>query len=117
MGGAARGERATRRATGRGRMSATPESGFLADMAERRVDNAARLIYADWLEDNGDPDRAEFIRLQCGPRRDDPTAKGRADELLKAHRKKWEAPFQALDGEIKFERGFPHVLQVDIGVL
>ncbi len=24
-----------------------------------------RLVYADWLEDHGDPDRAEFIRVQC----------------------------------------------------
>jgi len=28
-------------------------------------DDLPRLVYADWLEENGDPDRAEFIRLQC----------------------------------------------------
>lgn len=30
-----------------------------------------RLIYADWLEDHGEEERAEFIRVQCelaGPR-------------------------------------------------
>jgi uncharacterized protein (TIGR02996 family) len=30
-------------------------------------DDAPRLVYADWLEDRGDPDslaRAEFIRVQ-----------------------------------------------------
>jgi uncharacterized protein (TIGR02996 family) len=30
------------------------------------VDDAPRLVYADWLEDHGQPERAEFIRLQCG---------------------------------------------------
>jgi hypothetical protein len=24
-----------------------------------------RLVYADWLDDNGEHERAEFIRLQC----------------------------------------------------
>src|SRR5262245_14756362 len=28
-------------------------------------DDAPRLAYADWLDDHGDPDRAQFIRLQC----------------------------------------------------
>src|SRR5947199_11004 len=27
-------------------------------------EDAPRLVYADWLDDNGDPDRAEFIRAQ-----------------------------------------------------
>jgi uncharacterized protein (TIGR02996 family) len=33
-------------------------------ICENPFDDGLRLIYADWLEDNGDPDRAEFIRLQ-----------------------------------------------------
>ena len=28
------------------------------------ADDAPRLVYADWLDDHGDPERAEFIRLQ-----------------------------------------------------
>lgn len=28
--------------------------------------DTTRLVYADWLQDNGDPDRAEFIRIQVG---------------------------------------------------
>ena len=28
-------------------------------------DDAPRLIYADWLDEHGRPERAEFIRLQC----------------------------------------------------
>jgi uncharacterized protein (TIGR02996 family) len=30
-----------------------------------RDDDTPRLIYADWLEEQGDPVRAEFVRLQC----------------------------------------------------
>ena len=29
-------------------------------------DDTPRLVYADWLDENGDPDRASFIRTQCG---------------------------------------------------
>ena len=28
-------------------------------------EDTPRLMYADWLQENGQPDRAEFIRLQC----------------------------------------------------
>ncbi len=29
-------------------------------------DDVARLVYADWLDEHGDHDRAEFVRIQCG---------------------------------------------------
>lgn len=38
---------------------------FLAAIIERPDDDLPRLIAADWLDENGQPDRAEFIRLQC----------------------------------------------------
>ena len=38
---------------------------FLVDIIENIDDDTPRLVFADWLEDNGDPARAEFIRLQC----------------------------------------------------
>lgn len=37
---------------------------FLRDVCENPGDDTPRLIYADWIEDNGDPDQAEFIRGQ-----------------------------------------------------
>jgi uncharacterized protein (TIGR02996 family) len=40
-------------------------AGFLvAILAEPERDDI-RLIYADWLDEHGDPDRAAFIRVQC----------------------------------------------------
>src|ERR1019366_6268609 len=38
---------------------------FLGDIIENIDDDAPRLVFADWLADNGDPARAEFIRIQC----------------------------------------------------
>ena len=37
---------------------------LLGDILAEPGDDGLRLIYADWLEDNGDPDGAEFIRVQ-----------------------------------------------------
>jgi uncharacterized protein (TIGR02996 family) len=60
-------------------------------------DDAPRLIYADWLEENGDPARAEFIRAQMHLARlpkGDPAAKalrGREEELWEVHRDEWIA--------------------------
>jgi uncharacterized protein (TIGR02996 family) len=38
---------------------------FLQDARERPEDDTPRLVLADFLEDHGNHDRAEFIRLQC----------------------------------------------------
>lgn len=37
---------------------------FLAAICENPDDDLVRLVYADWLDDHGDPTRAEFIRVQ-----------------------------------------------------
>ncbi len=42
----------------------TASEAFLADIVANPADDGLRLIYADWLEDNGQTDRAEFIRVQ-----------------------------------------------------
>jgi uncharacterized protein (TIGR02996 family) len=43
---------------------ATMHEGFLAAIRENPDDDTPRLIYADWLEEHDEPERAEFIRLQ-----------------------------------------------------
>ena len=35
---------------------------FLAEILATPDDDAPRMVYADWLEDNGDPQRADFVR-------------------------------------------------------
>jgi uncharacterized protein (TIGR02996 family) len=43
----------------------THDEAFLQDILDHPEDEAPQLIYADWLEDQGDTGRAEFLRLQA----------------------------------------------------
>ena len=38
---------------------------LLSGVKESPEDDTPRLVLADFLEEHGDPDRAEFIRIQC----------------------------------------------------
>jgi uncharacterized protein (TIGR02996 family) len=40
-------------------------AALLRGILERPADDTARLVYADWLQENGEEVRAEFIRVQC----------------------------------------------------
>ena len=80
-------------------MPMTEEAAFLTAVCERPDDDAPRLIFADWLEERGDP-RGEFIRVQCilsrmaeGDKRR-PALRGRERELLELHREEWETPLR-----------------------
>lgn len=44
---------------------ADTDADFLRAILAAPDDDAPRLIYADWLDENGKPERAEFIRVQC----------------------------------------------------
>ncbi len=75
----------------------TTEAGFLAAIAAEPDDDTHRLIFADWLEEHDQPERAELIRVQCElePVRDDhdnarPAAlRQREEELLRRFWKPW----------------------------
>lgn len=41
------------------------EKALLDAIWEHPHDDSVRLAYADWLQENGQPERAEFIRVQC----------------------------------------------------
>ncbi len=41
------------------------EQALLAAVLADPADDAPRLIMADWLDENGEVERAEFIRVQC----------------------------------------------------
>lgn len=43
----------------------TERDMLLRAVLEDPGDDTVRLVYADWLEENGDSERAEFIRVQC----------------------------------------------------
>jgi uncharacterized protein (TIGR02996 family) len=62
------------------------------------ADDLPRLVYADWLEEHGDAERAEFIRAQIAGNH------ARANPLLERNRAKWSIP--NLQGVQSFARGF-----------
>ena len=82
----------------------TDREAFLAAIRAVPDDDLPRLVYADWLEEQGDADRAEFIRLSCEPSENRAAVDGRVRELLAANFKRWRIP--GLRGRQHFERGF-----------
>jgi uncharacterized protein (TIGR02996 family) len=86
----------------------TDRETLLRAIAENPADDAPRLVYADWLDEHGDPDRAEFIRLTTGP------ATGhtaRVEELLARNGDRWRAEAPAARGVqwgADLRRGFVH---------
>src|SRR5438477_9044055 len=81
-----------------------------AILADPEADSP-RLIYADWLEEQGDP-RGEFIRLQCAlavlpadhPRHSE--LQGRERELYEHHAAVWAKPLTGKAARCAFRRGF-----------
>jgi uncharacterized protein (TIGR02996 family) len=72
-------------------------------------DAAPRLAHADWLQANGDPARAEFIRLQVEAV---PDWDERVSGLLDANRKRWLEGRPVSDGMVwEFERGYPEAVE------
>ncbi len=90
-------------------------------ICEQPEEDTPRLVYADWLEENGQPERAEFIRLQCEAWNLCPAyptiteARTRASVLLKGHRDRWYAELPPLPrvqwGDL-FVRGFVDTAEV-----
>lgn len=84
---------------------------FLDQVLASPDDNVPRLIYADYLEEVGDP-RGEFIRLQCELDELDTLDENyidgshRCDELLYEHREQWAAELKQDVRKAEFARGF-----------
>jgi uncharacterized protein (TIGR02996 family) len=87
------------------------EQRLLSAILDDPDDDTLRLVYADCLEEQGDP-RGEFIRIQCAlarasnadPRR--PAWQTRERELLTAHEPDWVGSLRGLFDEWEFRRGF-----------
>jgi uncharacterized protein (TIGR02996 family) len=99
----------------------TTGDALLQAILDEPDDDGLRLIYADWLHDHGDPDRAEFIRLEIAmaPRLirknvapnewDDPEyhrLARRRDELVERHAGAWFAGLDELTRAFTTRRGF-----------
>jgi uncharacterized protein (TIGR02996 family) len=116
----------------------THEEAFIQAICEAPGDDAPRLIYADWLEEHGQADRAEFIRVQCWLARlteleaEHSVLAARAEGLLRGHWNEWVGPLRDIvgpwrdrygerwldeeyhpDGLRRFYRGFVDTLALD----
>lgn len=88
---------------------------FLRTILERPDDDTARLVYADWLEEQGEP-LAEMIRIQCelahlggGAERRRAQLLDRERELRVLHEAEWFGAMQALGVSGRFLRGLVEV--------
>jgi uncharacterized protein (TIGR02996 family) len=83
-------------------------------------EDTPRLVYADWLQENGQTERAEFIRAQIEAVRADPfgpkarAATRQATAILEAYRSDWTRHLHGGFAEApRFERGFVAHLSVE----
>jgi uncharacterized protein (TIGR02996 family) len=93
----------------------THADAFLQDILAHPDDDAPRLIFADWLEEQGDASsvaRAEFIRVQCTlaagqlpPERHDELVR-RERQILNEWQEEWVRPIRRLVHDWTFHRGF-----------
>jgi uncharacterized protein (TIGR02996 family) len=108
---------------------------FLRAICENPDDDTPRLVFADWLDENGDKAdcaRAEFIRVQIelaglpdGKKKQNRQA--REKELLDAHKEEWTEPLKPYyayyyqgphahyySPPVVFRRGFVETIAMDV---
>jgi uncharacterized protein (TIGR02996 family) len=91
---------------------------LLRAILESPEDDAPRLVFADWLEEQGDTMRAEFIRIQCamahypeGTSRNRPLQE-RSIQLERFGRTSWAEELQGSVLGLAFRRGFVDEVQL-----
>src|SRR4051794_7136497 len=104
----------------------TEHNPFIPAILENWEDDAPRLICTDWFEENGQPERAEFIRIQCqltrlpedNPCR--PELHQRQDALLATHQDNWDRELHQLVRRwsgcqiaLRYRRGFVEWVALD----
>ncbi|MDY3557014.1 TIGR02996 domain-containing protein [Gemmata sp. JC717] len=88
----------------------TDREAFIEAIAARRDDGTVRLAFADWLQEHGEEDRAEFVRLShalaaCSREAELPRLRKQVLNLLETHGPRWFDPFcRALGQESVFGR-------------
>src|SRR5437868_1346794 len=94
---------------------------FLKAILAEPDDTGLRLVYADWLEEHGDPERAEFIRLECqrdsypnsDPRWEE--LRDRAAALEQPNAKRWFGAVAPLVEGYSTRRGFVEGIELTAG--
>ncbi len=99
-------------------MPTADELAFLSRIREQPADDGPRLIFADWLDEQGDS-RGQFIRVQCALARlpaDDPRRgdlENREQALLQAHKPSWSARLAGLACEWTYRRGLVEAVSIN----
>lgn len=101
----------------------TSSAAFLSAIAANPDDENARLIYADWLDEQGDP-QGEFIRIQIERTKPDTSPErweeltARENELYLQHKKKWTAELKKLGvSDFGFRRGLIETIGLNVKYL
>jgi uncharacterized protein (TIGR02996 family) len=91
---------------------------FLRAVIDHPDDDGPRLVYADWLDEQGDV-RGEFIRLQIDLARRGPLHLGyegwmrRAAQLFRDHGRAWGRSLGGWARRCRFRRGFSETVWVE----
>ncbi len=97
------------------------DEAFLRAVAEQPHDGLHRAVHADWLDDHGQPERAELIRVQCELERLPPAGeralalRRRAADLLAEHEAAWMGEWAERLVRWEWRGGYPHsaVIEAD----
>ena len=92
-------------------------------VCDNPAEDTPRLVFADWRDENGEPERAEFIRLQIGLSKlpggeQRQKTWSREKELLKVHAEEWAEPLAEFASDFfgepfEFRRGFVEMIGMD----
>src|SRR5262245_3634063 len=93
---------------------AAEEAALLRAIAAAPDEDTPRLVYAAWLEEHGQPDRARFIRLQVeqatldeyDPRVDELYEQGKQLLAKQGNEKRWTPRLPRAMRYSWFQRGF-----------
>ena len=87
----------------------TEREALMRNVIERPDDDLPRLVLADWLDEHDEPERAEFIRVQCEVAKaadSRPDLVAREKELLTEHGHLWAEEFGGQIDHFVYRRGF-----------
>lgn len=93
---------------------------LLRAVCENPDDDTPRLVFADWCEEHGERERAEFIRIQCelarGSVSDSRAAdlRARESQLLDEFATLWAEPLRGLIHQFVFKRGFVERVEMSL---
>src|SRR5262245_61836378 len=89
------------------------ERAFWRAIIDSPEDDAPRLVYADWLDDHGQIERAELIRASCRlaamPEHDADRLDllDRVRELARAETERWQRALKGIVDRLNLHRGLP----------